>query len=415
MIESFLDSALIIDDKEEEVSALLNLLSTNEIFFRYYHPEDLKKRETPLKSTKLIFLDLQIEEDKTTVQNVSIIRSIFKQVIGKEFRSYGIVLWSKHVDEIDELRSRMGNDAESYNLPLFIIGLDKTKYLKAGNFDSLLTDINVVLKENVASNFFIFWSNLIEEGKTNTLRSIYSLVPDYTKLQQDLQYILYKLAKNHTGIPDRIQGYKLEHDAVKAMTNILHYDITHQPVDELSLFTENTIYQYSGSEADRNKIYSSLNSKLFLDLQNIDQAIVFPGNVYKIESDSCFFSVEDSPEGAVKILIEVTPPCDFAVDKKAKRSRVLGGFYVKDFASNSQRDKFNGENFYKELNGLMVDNTEQSYKVRFDFRYFGSISEDDLKDAAQYKIMFRFKEKLFADILQKLSSHTARLGIPFIK
>jgi hypothetical protein len=53
--------------------------------------------------------------------------------------------------------------------------------------------------------------------------------------------------------------------------------------------------------------------------------------------------------------------------------------------------------------------------VRFDFRYFGSVDEDDLKNETKYKLLFRTRDKLFADILQKLSSHTARLGLPIIK
>ena len=50
----------------------------------------------------------------------------------------------------------------------------------------------------------------------------------------------------------------------------------------------------------------------------------------------------------------------------------------------------------------------------FDLRYFGMLDESDLQDANKYKIIFKAKEKLFADILQKLSSYNARLGLSVI-
>ena len=38
-------------------------------------------------------------------------------------------------------------------------------------------------------------------------------------------------------------------------------------------------------------------------------------------------------------------------------------------------------------------------------------SDENLKDDSKYRIIFRAKSKLFADILQKYSSYSARLGI----
>jgi len=37
-----------------------------------------------------------------------------------------------------------------------------------------------------------------------------------------------------------------------------------------------------------------------------------------------------------------------------------------------------------------------------------------LKNSLEYKIIAKAKDKLFADVLQKLSSHTARLGIAIL-
>ena len=42
------------------------------------------------------------------------------------------------------------------------------------------------------------------------------------------------------------------------------------------------------------------------------------------------------------------------------------------------------------------------------------IDDKDLKDASKYKILFRANPKLFADIIQKFSSHAARLGLSIV-
>ncbi len=47
----------------------------------------------------------------------------------------------------------------------------------------------------------------------------------------------------------------------------------------------------------------------------------------------------------------------------------------------------------------------------FDFYKFQTINESDLINKCKFKVIMKTKDKLFADILQKLSSHTARLGI----
>ena len=46
-----------------------------------------------------------------------------------------------------------------------------------------------------------------------------------------------------------------------------------------------------------------------------------------------------------------------------------------------------------------------------DFRYLLTVSEKDLKNHNTYEIWFRAKPKLFSDVLQKFSSHAARLGL----
>ena len=50
-----------------------------------------------------------------------------------------------------------------------------------------------------------------------------------------------------------------------------------------------------------------------------------------------------------------------------------------------------------------------------DFRNIDIESDEIMRDSSSYKLLFMVKHRLFADILQKFSSHAARLGLSIIQ
>ena len=59
-----------------------------------------------------------------------------------------------------------------------------------------------------------------------------------------------------------------------------------------------------------------------------------------------------------------------------------------------------------------IDN-DKIFGIILDFRYINNFSEDEVN--SNFEFIFRVKDKLFADILQKMSSYTARLGLSIIR
>lgn len=411
MIENFTNSALIIDDKESDIEGLRDLLDSKDVWVKHLLPKDLMTTSKPLKNRKIIFLDLYVSETSSDLKgNIAEIRKILANIIGMDYGTYGIVLWSAHTNEIDDLKAKIQLDADKYTLPAFIVGLDKTSYIKSGNFNNLLSDLDKALNENTAAHFFIQWDSLVREGKDKTIKNIYSLAKDYSTQEKDLKFILSKLAQNYTGVSgDNLDGYDLEHDAIKAFSDMLHYEVVANFKSQNSLF-ENKV-EFSGEKEDENLIYAKINSRILLDTINLSQEVVIPGNIYEIKDIESVFKLSKIPENSIPIAIEITPPCDFANKSKVK-SRLIGGF-VSDF-SRTKKDKFKKEYFYKEIWPIEPHDGDGAKLMIFDFRYFGSINDDELKNPEMYKVMYRAKDKLFADILQKLSSHTARLGLSVI-
>ncbi len=492
MLHDFIESAIIVDDNESEVTNLKSVLDSKKILYEYYHPNKIYRRRFKFKNRKLIFLDLYLGSGNLATQISTTIDKIFKKAIGNDFGTYGIVLWSRHTDDVEEGNTERDLDIFREKLsiavklggftpPLFIVGLDKRNYNGVSGFNGIFIDLERALEENTAASFFIKWSNAVEKGKTNTIKDIFSLVQDY-KLQNDnLKFLLYHLAKNKTGIHhDELDNYPLHRDAYQAFSELLLYDISSQmAVKECALFGEYELLQYRKDslskdfknqyfndstlvdieakikeeekikqcirilknegalpatdpkiialEAQKNTInnertvfkdldkeirshFSLLNAKMLLDENIKSLKNILPGNIYQVKHQKSLFLSDKQNSTDIPIVIEMTPPCDFANGKKAKEKvKVLAGFITK--YSESRIQSLRGDAIYTEPHPLKLEKFDDEKMLVFDFRYVGILDEKDLLNKKKYELIYRAKDNLFADILQKMSAHIARLGL----
>ncbi len=429
MIEEFIDSVLIIDDNQDEVRDLQRILEEKDIWVTYLNPPKEKrgidKIPKPFRNRKLIFLDLRIDETKRTIDNIStIIRPLLSKVVSNNFGSYGIVMWTKHKEHIGEFKTKIQNDKGLYQMPLFVVQMDKSRYLRDG-FDNILSDLNDILKSSVAANFFISWSNLVQKGKDKAISAIYELIPDYEKQDKNLEFLLFKMAQNFTGIPfENIDnGYPLSIDAIKAFNDLLVSEIN-MDAHSLNIFENKNRISYKKNDGniiqpstkitkigkELLELFAHLNSKLLTDEVNIQQDKIIPGNVYEINDTDSKLKHPDLPNGAIPIVIEMTPPCDFS-NNKTVYPRVLSGYIVELDINKLPK----GEKLYKEIYPIKIQGKDELQIVVFDFSILGFVEENDLKDSTKYKLLFRVKDKLFADILQKMSAYTSRLGLSIIR
>ncbi len=420
LVEDFADSVLIIDDCREEVDGLIDQLKLNDILFDFYTPKELVDKKL-CKIRQLVFLDFKLDASRPEpAENLSIVRGILQRlfpVTNKE--EYGIVLWTSHVEYLDFVRDKISIDRrnKAYNTPLFIVGLDKKLYLTKG-FDKCLSDLNDVIKHDKAAFFFLNWSVSVRKAAGLALSDIYSLVSNYASQDLELQYILYLLARNHTGVPkeklDETQNYSLSTDACKAFDELLYADLINKlNIGEMELFDSATIDNpWADDYQNALGIYAKLNTKAFIDTTNIDQAIIVPGNVYEINGSEipkeCSF-----PKKSRKIMIELTPPCDFS--HKKIFSRCVCGFMI-ECSSNVAKQKYRDKYFKGDYRYLLwpISFDGKVWMICFDFRCLLSLQDAEISSADRCTILFKANPRLFADILQKFSSHAARLGVPTI-
>jgi gas vesicle protein len=489
MIRNFIETATFIDDNPSEIKDLQAVFKRRKILFDYYHPNEFKKARFKLKNRKLIFLDFELEPTmSSSSQHIGFIRKNFKKIIGKNFGVYGIIVWSKHLEYMDEFKEKLSRDSNSYTMPLFIIALDKVKYIREG-YSKIFDDIQDELNKNTAASFFINWNNNIEKAKTIAINDIFSLVQDYNIQNENLKFLLYHLARNKTGIHyNDLDGYSLHDDAYYAFNELLSYnvntlirgskcklfdqlnEIKYQIYDNNEKIHKNYKEDYFKDESKidyfklhkdikdiQNKIkvikeelsedsnnqylktrkkfcekklktlkdeskkyekldkelknhFATINTKLLLD-EDISSKTIIPGNIYHVEMNNNLLISDKKNDSDIPIIIEMTPPCDFANGKKAsEKVKVLGGFITK--YSEGRKQSLRGDAIYTEPHPLKLKAYSDEEKMLvFDFRYIGIIKEKDLINRKKYKLIYRAKDNLFADILQKMSAHTARLGL----
>jgi hypothetical protein len=219
MVTDFIDSVLIIDDKEDEIKDLQQVLEEEDIFVQFLNPTDKKLSDLPVlkKHKQVVFIDLSLDDSINILNNVSTkIRPLLSKILPKTKGCYGLVVWSKHTEDVNILKEKLQEDKGKYTLPIFIVPFDKNEYLQKG-YDEILNDLNNTLKSDKAAYFFVSWMSTVKSAANNAMSDIYSLVPEYDKQKTELMYLMYKMALNHTGIPEKqIEGYDLTTDAYKA-------------------------------------------------------------------------------------------------------------------------------------------------------------------------------------------------------
>lgn len=455
-IEDVINRAVVIDNKEEEGSAIAKALSDADVHTDFILVDDgsIDEINTFIHPRELIVADLLLNENKNeAITNISRLIGIINKLQPKDSKFYGIIIWTKHKELAQDFLDRISrvvkiggekkdecNEEDEVitqvfltNPPLFILCLDKMGYMKDGrwNFNDLLQDINAKLTESKTAYFSLKWKQTINKSIENVTNDIFRLSTDYKKHEEELSYILKALSQNETGEKENVN---LAIGAYKAFDNLLHSELSsiirNENLPDLSGITENP---YGDNISKLQEMSAKINTSLFIDSQNLNTQEVIPGNIYRILDSNSYLTVPSGEvveipikgEGdkyvrsknynKVDIAIELTPPCDFT--NKKIYSRFVGGYVFdvplgknkvgkRDLVFDSPR-----EDKRYAVSPIVVPGEDKVKCIVFDFRYLWTLNENEVLDNTKYALWFKAKPGLFADILQKFSSHASRLGI----
>lgn len=447
-IENMLDRVVVIDNREDEIEDLVAKLKDFDISVdKYVVSDDYSSLPVMTRNRQLIFIDLMLDEDEGhTATNIARVIQILKHIVGKGFGPYGLVIWSKHTDKMKDVIARLTTASTSLpatdeqhsddedevsvgiyldNPPLFIIDVDKIQFKSTGEWDfsNLMPILNQRLQESNASYFFLRWLSVTRQASQDTIASIYGLTSGYSNKEAEIGHILRRLASNQTGISHLYPG--LTSDAYRAFSDILHPRIN--ALTSMECLPDFTNVRRAFLPDQELPILARLNTILLIDDVGILQDEIIPGNIYQImdvgnpiivkQEDRISFSRKNENNkwedykdyNVIPIAIELTPPCDFS--NKKVMSRIIGG-YIASYSAHENKDKaiMGGYKCYV-IQPIHIPGESDMKYIIFDFRYLFSPKDDELKDPTQYKVLFRANHPLFSDVLQKFSSHAARLGL----
>lgn len=406
----FVNNVLIVDDKPEEIQGLKEALQAEDIGVDVLGPNDLES--VKLRKKDLLFLDFMLDDSQQ--QFATIMSQYIRPLLEKHFNkgyAYGIVIWSKHEEHRTAFFERIEKDCfenKRYNAPLFVLSLDKLKYLNENNFSDVLGDVEQELEKSVSASFFINWEANVSKAVFTSISDMYGLAKDYENRDAELKRILYKMAENR--IENCEDKKMMAHEALRAFDEILPSNLALQTRRCDDLFSD-----YQLSDADfcaQIKEDALINAKMFVDFEKLNHRFVLPGNIYELMQQDAYLE-DNLPEGCRKIAIELTPPCDAA--HKKRHSKLVGGFIL---------PIGNGENAKKEWKNIIgkhkadykyllwpVCVEEENCLICFNFHCEKIVPDDELMNEQIFKLYCRAKNALFADVLQKYASNKARLGI----
>ena len=457
-IEEVINRAVVIDNIEEEGEAIVDALQKVDVPVDFIRIGSSEGEISAFKHPReLIFADLMLDDNiSNLVPNISRLIGIIQRIQPERTKYYGIVLWTKHKEYSNEFLKRIGNATARNTManqessdeeeeidtsvildaaPLFVLCMDKTNYEIGGSwkFDRLLDDINTELQKSRIAYFSLAWRKLVNDSIENVLSDIYGLSSNFENHEECLSYILRELSRNETGEKEDIN---LTSGAYQVFDSLLNSEllsiVKNESLPDLSGITENP---FGGDVKTLHRLSAKLNSCFFIESNNLNTQEILPGNIYRIlDSNSPLVvpkeQVEEVPvdmgDGIfelentyprVNIAIELTPPCDHA--NKKIYSRFVGG-YVFDIpiggfkTSSKAKVKIyqckKSDKCYP-IYPIFVPGDKNVKCIVFDFRCLWTLTDTEIKNEDKYKLWFKAKPGLFADVLQKFSSHASRLGL----
>ncbi len=435
-IASAIDSVLVVDDKFEEVQQLIDELSKKSIQSRYINPAEIEHLNVKCGNT-LIVLDFELIEGAKHKDNIAEIRKVLSKVTSN-LKVYGIAFWSKHSEDnfdddhskklFDEIKIRIDSDIADKSLanpPLYYVSIvDKLQYLNGDHeWSAFFDNFKTSLATSKTAMYYFRWSYLMKDSVYDTFGKINEILAEYKYSDRDqmFAFLLYQLSRVHIGYEENDTG-KLANHSFRAMAGMLE-DAVKEKADSIQDcqiledysddFTAKSISDLDiVVKIEKGKIKNNLFLINTIGRLNAIYAFDFkaeyakthfmPGNIYK--QPEGFVSCLDADfDDQIKVLIEITPPCDFA-QGKCSQPKFLEGTFCEIEKAKSK----NAAKFYNYLHPVFYLDKSYYFILDFNTMYIGNI------DNVEENFVCRSNDGLFADILQKYSSHISRLGVSFI-
>lgn len=445
---------VIVDDSLDDVKKLLTFFDREGVPYNYYQPPELKNLpRKPLKDIRVLFLDFDFGvSGQSPVKNkISVLMGIFKKLLAKDNGPYILVAWTTFNtgtgDLITPFKEAIMADP---SLPRPVIIFDMDKSVVMNDLKKIEQNIKKAFNGSNVFELLLRWGNHADKAISHLLNNLLDISTKRlpagltsfdgyaTELNKAMQFHVHKFATSLLGAENLKANKDLliagQMPFINFFQDLIESSIKEDGHDFRNL--EKSTYQFSRPPLPAPytvKEKAELNS-IFL-LSSKPESFAQPGNIYM--ADPVFRILTDngrhplinqvvpknsdliqdfiqSPNGqhrqwflrrAKKILMEITPECDFAQNNWKAARLVLGVLmpYVDTMgAPNSFLKKSD-----KVTPSLPVVYKNQVYLMTFHNIYQYSLGIKALTGA---KPILRARKDLLVDIQHWFASHISRPG-----
>ena len=396
-------------------------MARNGIPVTYFTGRKGKLPKKILSNIRLIFADIVLETaGQSSRTKIAKVINVLTKILGvNPLGPYLIIAWTKHPEEVTELNNKI-NEVFSNNLPIApVVAIEKSACQNDDDSYSI-RKIEMQLKRVLSSfnafHLFVIWESLVSKSSAEIVNDFASFYNRDANWNQNICNLFYSLAKANAG--NQLNETNINEISRNALLtfNGAFKDVLENKIKEFKYNKE--VGPFDNTPNSNAAINSKINSKLLLT-DFYGNCLPQPGNVYdatsehKLEIIDCYAGdLSKSPKkdellGQVKyIILEISPPCDYAQNKWAAH-RILCGLLWPEAYKNKIE---NAPYIYKSDPSFKIG--DNIYKMVFNLRSLKSLPLGKLKNR---KLIFRMRNELLAEIQSHIAKHINRPGIISIR
>lgn len=441
----------VIDDEPREYVPLaraLNTLHLGCVLVRGDKAEELPN--TPLQHLRLVFLDMHLGTTggRTDREVTAHTANVFSRVVSPDSAPIVVVVWTKYADLIASFRNSLFQEYQHFRGKLFFVRWDKPQPPERVDETALRQRIVDELKSLHPLPLLWNWDTLAQRAACGVTSELCRLALSQAQLagneneQQEREKLLAALKIILGALMKAESGKALsQENAPTALLNVLgplHCDKLENLPPKPDLQTAESIIDPAAAiAAPRPEVTTALDTMLLVGSPNTVLPAFRPGTIYHITDAAAFeaalgLTIKDmAKEVCLKelfnaesveqlsawlaacrpVLLEVSPGCDFAQQKRPV-ARLVGGFLVPKGA-HCKKLKVRPEEGYGALRQIqhvkivLLDQTTDWLPV---FCSSIILSWSERKAAAFLTPISRLRETVLVDLRNWLSHQGTRPG-----
>ena len=438
---------LIIDDKEEEGTTIAKALWDSKYAVRYikYDPKSfLDTGKEKLMGVRVVFMDIDLIGDGvfgSGSKNFSAIQQALEYCLDEKNGPYILITWSTFDAYANDLFRHL-NDRITDNLkPVLYKRLNKEDY-KGEKRNKLSIKIEKYLKGLEATGCLIEWERNVQYATCETIFELMNIgvTSGLKSINKRITTVLYNLAKAEAG--KNLNEGNATHHLHSMLSQLLYDEITNMPF--IKNDTSGKIIFAGKASRPINQWHPKINTMLHLDYTKMDPNIGhIPGDVFEYPENveglpiphediekfirGKFMDFKDNEEkkkfkSEIKkscrlLLIEITPPCDFAQNKFDWNRYIVAALIPEKLISltyilkrkGKSREEGKSPDFRWNSPEFQFNN-DSPFRVVFNSRFILSVPCKNNFQSKFGERLFRIRQPLLSDMIGWLARQSSRQG-----